>query len=145
VAPETTPPATLPPDEQCTDATKANVRWVCLTSATIEGDNLVISYEASDGGVPFDVNGGFHLHVYGGDGTTPDPAVMGTQALPSERGAWYVEDQNPSVRAVTSADYLNAIGLNPKVCARIADANHALVPDSSGGFVTGNCVPITPG
>jgi hypothetical protein len=28
------------------------------------------------------------------------------------------------------------------VCARIADANHALVPDLDGGFTTGNCVPI---
>jgi actin-like ATPase involved in cell morphogenesis len=146
VAPETTLPATtLPLDEQCTDTIKANVRWVCLTSATIEGDNLVIAYEASDGGVPFAVNGGFHLHVYGGDGTAPDASVMGTQALPNQRGAWYVEDQNPSVRAVTSADFLNAIGLNTKVCARIADANHALVTDGSGGFATGNCVPITRG
>ena len=36
-----------------------------------------------------------------------------------------------------------AIGDAKKVCARIADAEHLLVPDKDGAYVTGNCVPIT--
>ncbi|NIR36566.1 MAG: hypothetical protein GWN73_11940 [Actinobacteria bacterium] len=35
-----------------------------------------------------------------------------------------------------------ALGGAPKVCARIADGNHALVEDTNGTFVTGNCWPI---
>jgi hypothetical protein len=60
-------------------------------------------------------------------------------------GHWYVEDQEPSVRLATSQDYKNAIGSKSvKVCGRIADSHHALVPDNSGKgtFKTGNCVPI---
>jgi hypothetical protein len=45
---------------------------------------------------------------------------------------------------VTSSDDKSAIGADAKkVCARIANSRHELVPDSSGTFVTGNCVPIT--
>jgi hypothetical protein len=34
------------------------------------------------------------------------------------------------------------VGDAPKVCARIADAEHGLVPDATGGFHTGNCLPV---
>ncbi len=133
-------PSALPPDEQCTDQIKANTRWVCLTRATFDGTTLTIEYEAEFAGSTPNVSGGFHLHIYGGDGTEPPAEVMGTQA--TNRGAWYVEDQNPSIRKASSSDYQKAIGNAPKVCARIANSKHALVPDADGGFATGNCVPI---
>ncbi|MGE5830563.1 MAG: Hsp70 family protein [Micromonosporaceae bacterium] len=134
----------LPADEQCTDKIKSNPRWVCLTKATLDGKQIVIDYVSSD--TPFDVSGGFHLHIYGTDatGTNPPDRIMGAQSHPA--GDWYVEDKNPSVRSVTSTDYKSAIGTGAKkVCARIANSRHELVADSSGAgtFGTGNCVPIT--
>ena len=142
----TTPPATtapaIPPDEQCTDAIKSNPRWICLTKATISGNKITVEYNADSGADPFKINGGFHLHIYGSDGTTPADKIMGLQANP--HGTWYLEDQKPSVRALSSNDYRNAIGDNAtKVCARIATSGHKLVPDGSGTYKTGNCVPIT--
>ncbi len=132
----------VPADEQCTDAIKANTRWVCLTGATFDGATLTIDYEADFAGSTPNTAGGFHLHIYGGDGVTPPAEVMGTQAT-DNRGSWYVEDQNPSIRKSSGNDYQKAIGDAPKVCARIADSKHQLVPDADGGFTTGNCVPIT--
>jgi hypothetical protein len=136
----------VPLDEQCTDVIKANPRWVCLTSAVDDGTKITISYDAGwNGGTP-NVNGGFHLHIYGGDGTTPQDRIMGTQAG-GGAGAWYVEDKNPSVKPATSGEYKTIIGVGkrPKVCARIANGSHQLVPDNSGKgtYVTGNCIPIT--
>jgi hypothetical protein len=136
----------LPADEQCTAEIKSNPRWVCLTKATLTKNRITISYQSGDNGTAFDVSGGFHLHIYGTDetGTNPPDTVEGTQA--AKPGLWYVEDKNPSVRSVTSANFKEAIGADAKkVCARIADSRHRLVPDGSGdgAFKTGNCVPIT--
>jgi hypothetical protein len=136
-----TPTSTTPADEQCTDQIKANKRWVCLTKATFDGDKITIEYEANFAGATPNVSGGFHLHIYGGDGTNPAEGTEGSQS--STPGRWYVEDENPSVRRVTSNDFMKAIGLDaPKVCARIANSKHQLVPDDGGGFHTGNCIPI---
>jgi actin-like ATPase involved in cell morphogenesis len=136
----------VPPDEQCTEEIKSNPRWVCLTKATLTKNRITIDYEAGNNGTPFDVSGGFHLHIYGADetGTNPPDTIQGTQAR--NPGLWYVEDKNPSVRSVTSDNFKEAIGADAqKVCARIADSRHRLVPDSSGNgtYKTGNCVPIT--
>jgi hypothetical protein len=133
--------AAIPPDEQCTDAIKANPKWVCITSAVDDGTKLTIRYDANFGaGVTPTVNGGFHVHIYGGDGTTPPDRIEGTQAG-GNAGVWYVEDKNPSVKLANSGDYKNIKG-KPKVCARIANGSHALVQDTSGTYVTGNCWPI---
>jgi len=139
----TTTEPVVPADEQCTDAIKNNSRWVCLTKATFDGQKITIEYEANFAGASPNVNGGFHLHIYGGDGTDPPDSIMGAQAR-GNAGNWYVEDENPSVRTASSQDFREAIGEDAKkVCARIADRRHNLVPDKSGGFATGNCVPIT--
>jgi actin-like ATPase involved in cell morphogenesis len=135
--------AAVPADEQCTDKIKSNTRWVCLTKATFDGQKITIEYEADFNGQTPNVNGGFHLHIYGGDGTNPAEDTMGGQAG-SNAGNWYVEDKNPSVRTANSQDFREAIGANAKkVCARIADRRHNLVEDVDGGYHTGNCVPIT--
>jgi hypothetical protein len=131
----------LPVDEQCTDAITSNPRWVCLTSAVIVDGKITIDYRGD--GSPLDIDGGYHLHVYGGDGTSPSADVMGMQAPPSEQGKWYVEDRHPAILELTDERFLTAVGDAPKVCARIADANHHLVTDSNGGYLTGNCVSIT--
>ncbi|HEX6359978.1 hypothetical protein [Actinophytocola sp.] len=136
-----TPASTLPVDEQCTDAIMSNPRWVCLTSAIVADGRFTLDYRG-DGGL-LNINGGYHLHVYGGDGTNPPAAVMGMHAPPAEQGTWYVEDRRPAVLDVTDERFRTAIGDAPKVCARIADANHHLVPDTNDTYVTGNCVPIT--
>ena len=130
----------LPADERCTKAIKANPRWVCLTSATFKGDTLTIKYEADFGKAEPNANSGYHLHIYGGDGTHPAAEIEGSQA--SEPGIWYGEGRNPSVRKASSKDYKTAIGDAPKVCARIAAADHKLVQDKDGTYVTGNCIPI---
>ncbi|MFN0281094.1 MAG: Hsp70 family protein [Kineosporiaceae bacterium] len=138
-----TPSATesLPADERCTAEIKANPRWVCLTEATFDGLVLTIDYEASFADASPNVDGGFHLHIYGGDGTDPAEDTMGAHA--ANPGKWYVEDQKPSVRKASSRDYTTAIGDAPKVCARIANSRHRLVKATDGGYHTGNCVPVT--
>jgi molecular chaperone DnaK len=135
-------PPPIPLDEQCTDAIKANTRWVCLTKATMSGNELRVEYEAGNGGSPFNINGGFHLHLYGtnADGSDPADTRMGSNS--NNQGTWYIEDQNPSVHPAGSSQY-QAIGTMPKICARIAQGGHRLVPDANGTFKTGNCVPVT--
>ncbi|HEU4347729.1 MAG TPA: Hsp70 family protein [Actinoplanes sp.] len=132
-----------PADEQCTDEIKANPRWVCLTKATISGDELRIEYEFSDNDRSFNINGGFHLHIYGADedGSDPADARMGSHA--DNPGDWYIDDEQPSVHRAGSSQYKTVSG-HPKVCARIAQGRHRLVPDVSdtGTFHTGNCVPL---
>jgi actin-like ATPase involved in cell morphogenesis len=134
----------LPADEQCTDAIKANPMWVCITGATINSQGLEITYDFLNGGAPFSVNGGFHVHFYGAneDGSAPPDSIMGSHA--SNQGQWYIDDQQPSRRPTGSSDF-NLIAENPKVCARIANGNHGLVPDNTGAgtYKTGNCWPIT--
>jgi actin-like ATPase involved in cell morphogenesis len=128
----------LPADEQCTEQIMSNDRWVCLTSAVFDGNQLVIEYDADwAGGVP-DINGGFHLHVYGGDGTDPPDEIMGNQA--TSPGNWVIKDDDPVV--LDAEEFDQYVGEQPKVCARIADGSHALVPAEGGGFTTGNCVPV---
>lgn len=134
---------TIPPDEQCTDAIKSNPRWVCLTSAVIANGKLTVEYEVDFAGAKPNINGGYHLHIYGGDGTTPPDHTMGSHAPASEQGKWYVEDREKSVISVTDGRFTTSIRDAPKVCARIATSAHRLVPDTSDTFKTGNCVPIT--
>ncbi|WP_328468306.1 Hsp70 family protein [Actinoplanes sp. NBC_00393] len=132
-----------PADEQCTDEIKANKRWVCLTSAVIADGKLTVAYEVDYAGSKPDVNGGYHLHVYGGDGEYPPDHAMGSHAAKSEQGEWYVEDDEPSVLGTGEDRFVRAIGDSAKVCARIALAGHGLVQDDDSGYRTGNCVPIT--
>jgi actin-like ATPase involved in cell morphogenesis len=135
------PTEPVPPDEQCTDAIQSNQRWVCLTSATFDGDSLLINYEAEWAGSVPNISGGFHLHVYGGDGTDPPDSTMGSQA--DSPGQWHLEDQpgpltfGPEHRLVAEL-----IRDNPKVCVRIANPDHSLAEADSGGFGTGNCLTI---
>jgi actin-like ATPase involved in cell morphogenesis len=136
------PADSLPADEQCTPEIMANPHWVCLTSAIVADGKITIDYRSD--GAKFAVHGGVHLHIYGGDGTDPAARVMGQQVPDSEQGKWYNEDRRPAVLQLTDPRYKSAIGDGAKkVCARIADAEHLLVPDESGAYVTGNCVPIT--
>jgi hypothetical protein len=124
--------ATAPPlaaDEQCTRAIQANARWVCITQAFVDKDKFVVEYKAEWADQPPQNTGGFHLHIYGGDGQSP-------------QGRFYVEDKQPSVRSINGTNYREIIGDSPKVCARIADAADILVKDRNGGFETGNCVTI---
>ena len=140
--PDATPTEQVPADEQCTAAIQANTRWVCLTSATFDGSgNLVVEYDVDWAGDTPSINGGFHLHVYGGDGVTPRDEIMGNHHTPAEeRGSWIIKDEDPVVLSPDDVD--RYIGGQPKVCARIADSNHNLVAADSGGFGTGNCMTI---
>lgn len=142
-----TPPASaandnspLPPDEQCTAEIMSNPRWVCLTAAVVVNGQLTMDY-VSDGG-PLNIDGGDHLHIYGGDGTIPADRVMGDQVPEAQRGKWYVEDRRPAVLDLTDQRYLIAIGDQPKVCARVATADHKLVKAKDGSYRTGNCIPV---
>jgi actin-like ATPase involved in cell morphogenesis len=139
--PSSKPSPTVPSDEQCTDQIKASTRWVCLTKATFDGNQIVIEYQANFAGGTPHAAGGFHLHIYGGGETLPDESTMGSQS--PTPGRWYVEDENPSIRKASSNDFKKAIGADAtRVCARIANSQHALVKDADGGFHTGNCIPI---
>jgi actin-like ATPase involved in cell morphogenesis len=132
----------VPADEQCTKAIKSNPRWICLTSAKVVDGTLTIEYDADFHGTTPDIHGGKHFHFYGGDGTNPPDEIMGMQAPSSRRGVWYIDDRQPSVVGTQDETYVKAIGDAPKVCARVANADHTLVPDSDGTYHTGNCVPI---
>lgn len=139
---KSTPPTTessLPADEQCTDAIKSNPRWVCLTSARYVDGELVVKFDAEWAGSEPDINGGFHLHLFGSDGTDPAAEIMGRHAG-SSAGKWVVKDESPAV--LSPENIAEAIGDNPKVCARIAQGEHELVQDENGGYDTGNCVKI---
>lgn len=133
------PADSLPADERCTPDIMANENWVCLTSAIVADGKITIDYRSSGA---FDLHG-IHLHIYGGDGTNPAARVMGQQVPDSEQGNWYNEANHPAVLELTDPHFRSAIGDAKKVCARIADAKHLLVPDKDGAYVTGNCVPIT--
>ncbi|WFE26392.1 Hsp70 family protein [Solwaraspora sp. WMMD791] len=136
VAPE------VPADEQCTDEIKSNWTWVCLTSARVAEGKFTVEYDAEFGDNEPAANGGWHLHIYGSDGTNPADRVMGTHVSSAEQGFWYVEDQRPSVIWTADPAFVNAIGEYPKVCARIANSSHALVKHDNGSYTTGNCVKI---
>ena len=136
-----TPTDSLPPDEQCTEAIMSNQNWVCLTSAIVADGKITIDYRSD--GSKFNVKGGVHLHVFGSDGTEPQAGVMGRQVPESEQGEWFNTDGRPVVLAVDTQQFELAIGDAKKVCARISDGEHMLVPDENGTYVTGNCVPIT--
>ena len=146
-APGTTAAApVVPADEQCTDAIKSNPRWVCLTKATLDDEKIVIEYEAEWNGSNPSISNGFHLHIYGGDGSDPPDRIMGSHASADVRGDWYVEDEQPSVKSVDSDEFrIAGFATAEKVCARIARSGHQLVKDNSGKntYKTGNCVPIT--
>lgn len=129
------------PDEQCTDEIRSNARWVCLTSATLAGGELTVEYDAAWAGDTPNVSGGYHIHLYGGDGTSPPEEIMGAHA--ANRGSWKIRDASPAT--LSAQDVADVIGDHPKVCARIADSSHWLVPDASGTYRTGNCVSINRG
>ena len=131
--------AAVQADEQCTDEMKKSTRWVCLTKATLHNNTFTVWYEAEWHGSRPDIKNGFHLHLYGGDGTSPDESIMGSQA--DKHSKYYFEDQEPSVRKTSDPDF-EAIGDAKKVCARIAHSGHGLAPAYDGSYHTGNCIPI---
>jgi molecular chaperone DnaK len=131
--------AALPPDERCTDTIQANPRWVCLTSAVFDGEALTLAYRSEYGGSAPNTSDGYHLHLFGSDGTA-DAARMGRQA--GDPGRWYETAANPSVKKAGTATFEAVIGDAVKVCARIADGKHRLVKDLAGGYATGNCLRI---
>jgi hypothetical protein len=133
---------TTPADELCTDEIKSNLRWVCLTSAVIANGKITIKYDADYAGSKPDVNNGFHVHIYGGDGKNPPDHTMSSH-FPKSKGKYYYDDRQPSVLDTDGSLFTSAIGDAKKVCARIAFAGHVLVQDNKSGYKTGNCVPIT--
>jgi molecular chaperone DnaK len=129
----------VPPDEDCTDV-KKSTRWVCITNATVRDGTLTVYFDAEWNGSKPNIENGFHLHLYGGDGTDPHEATMGSQA--TSHGSFYYEDEQPSVRKTSSRDFKDSVGSAPKICARIAKNGHELALASDGSYHTGNCFPI---
>ncbi|GIE29882.1 hypothetical protein Ait01nite_029270 [Actinoplanes italicus] len=129
----------VPADEACTDQMKQSTRWVCLTRATVRDGKFTLWYEADWNDEKPDTAKGFHLHIYGGDGLTPDESTMGSQV--TAHGKYYYEDSEPSVRKIGDGDY-GAVGDAKKVCARIAKSGHGLAFAADGSYHTGNCIPI---
>ncbi len=78
------------------------------------------------------INGGFHLHIYGGDGTDaagPDHGRAGGEPRHLVRRGQGAVDAGD----VDGNNYRKAIGDDAeKVCARIAEAGHHLVKDNDG-------------
>jgi hypothetical protein len=141
--PAVTTGPTIPADEQCTPEIKSNPRWVCLTSAVIADGKLTVKYNVNYHGSKPNIYTGFHLHIYGSDGTHPPDHLMGSQAPKSTRGNYVWVAENPYIVSTKAKDYAKVIGEAKKVCARIAIAGHGLVRDKKSGYKTGNCVPIT--
>jgi hypothetical protein len=134
---------TTPADELCTNEIKSNPRWVCLTSAVIANGKITIKYKVEYAGYIPNVNNGYHVHIYGGDGKNPPDYTMSSLVPKSTRGKYYWEDRQPSVLDIDDPTFTYAIGNAKKVCARIAITGHGLERDNKGGYTTGNCVPIT--
>ncbi|HET6528995.1 MAG TPA: hypothetical protein VFH03_00050, partial [Actinoplanes sp.] len=137
------PSPTTPADELCTDEIKSNRRWVCLTSAVIADGKLTLAYDVEYAGSKPDVNRGYHVHFYGGDGKNPPDHLMGSHAPKNLRGKYFYDDRRPSTLSLSDDLFTTVIGKAPKVCARIAIAGHGLVPDNNNMYKTGNCWPIT--
>jgi hypothetical protein len=143
--PPTTEP-TLPADEQCTDAIMANPHWVCLTQVTLTANELTVSYDTNTQ-LAF-TDGGFHLHIYqaSADGSTPSDNQMSANS--ANQGSWHIASDRPAVLPAQNGGYGDGGAIRPdavKVCARIADHRHNLIPDASGAgtYKTGNCWPVT--
>ena len=83
------------------------------------------------------------MHLYGSDGKNPPDYIMSSHEPKSTRGKYYYEDRDPAVLDTYGSTFKDVIGNAPKVCARIAIPGHGLVPDTKGGYKTGNCVRIT--
>nr|MDT0663167.1 Hsp70 family protein [Micromonospora sp. DSM 115978] len=129
----------VPPDEDCTDL-KKSTRWVCITNATVQDGTFTVWFDAEWNGSRPNIANGFHLHLYGGDGTRPDESLMGSQA--TSHGSFYYEDQQPSVRLTSDEDFVESVGDAEKICARIAKNGHELAKAHDGSYHTGNCFPI---
>ncbi|RSM64511.1 Hsp70 family protein [Actinoplanes sp. ATCC 53533] len=128
----------VPPDEDCTEL-KKSTRWVCITKATVQDGKFTVWFDAEWNGSKPNISNGFHLHLYGGDGTRPDEDLMGSQA--TSHGTYYFEDQQPSVRRTSDEDF-EAVADAEKICARIAKNGHQLAKANDGSYHTGNCFPI---
>jgi len=133
---------TTPADEACTEI-KNNPRWVCLASAAIANGKITIKFEPQYAGSTPNINTGYHVHLYGGDGKKPPDYTMGSHWPKSTRGKYIYVTRSPFVLDVDDSEFTTVFGHFPKVCARIAVAGHGLAPDDEGGYKTGNCVPIT--
>jgi hypothetical protein len=93
----------------------------------------------------------YHLHLFTAntmDGTSTDPSdsIMRGSAAPGE-GSWFNLYANgvPRIDATTPRGGRQAaldLEHHSLPCVRVATGMHDLVKDSSGGFRTGNCVPI---
>jgi hypothetical protein len=134
---------TPPADEACTAEIKNNPRWVCLTSAAIANGKITIKFEPDYAGSTPNIDTGYHVHLYGGDGKKPPDYTMGSHWPKSTRGKYIYVTRSPFVLDTDDSEFTTVFGRAPKVCARIAIAGHGLAPDNKGGYKTGNCVPIT--
>jgi len=141
--PSAAPSATTPADEQCTDEIKSNKRWVCITSAVVAKGKLTVKYDVDFAGSDPDINSGFHLHLFGSDGTYPPDHAMHSGTSQAKEHKYYVEARRTSVLDTDDDRFINAVGDAKKICARIARAGHGLVPDTKSTYKTGNCMPIT--
>ena len=123
-----------PLDEQCTDLIMSQPRWVCLTSASFDGNTITAQYVIENAGVPFDASNGFHMHVFG---SSVDPATAGQPGDASiGGGAWLIWDDVNGFQG--ALDQITVDGVLPeKLCVRIATINHTLESLESG-----NCIPI---
>jgi molecular chaperone DnaK len=134
------PAVVADPAAACTGAIKANPFWVCLTGATLADGTLTITYDATFGAAGAGPQNGYHLNIYGGDGSSPPAGVEGLQSF--HPGHWLETDQNPAVLKTSSPKYQAAIGGAARVCARVATTEDVLVKDLYGEFGAGNCIPI---
>jgi hypothetical protein len=63
--------------------------------------------------------------------------------LTGNPGSWLVANGASPLRYGADHQFVTqVVGTHPKVCARIAGPDHALVPTVVGGYGTGNCATI---
>jgi hypothetical protein len=89
----------------------------------------------ADGGVPFDFNSTFHMHMFG---SSVDPATAGQPGGASVGGgAWVVWDRVDGFQGLVSEITLDGI-LPEKLCVRVG-----MFPDHTlESLDSGNCIPI---
>ncbi|MEM9040904.1 MAG: hypothetical protein AAGD33_13480, partial [Actinomycetota bacterium] len=140
VADTTTTTTTLPPDEDCEPAL-ARDRWVCLTEVALDGDDLVVTYEAEFLGEALSIGAGLHLHVFGNH---QEPEQAGNNLATG--GSWEViEDVDEFRISLANASVFPEGTVSDKICAVVADARPERVGAPGHNWYdadNGNCLPI---
>ncbi|MGI9644911.1 MAG: hypothetical protein ACR2O6_06335 [Ilumatobacteraceae bacterium] len=125
----------MAPNQQCTEATRAQPNWACLFDATFDGTTIRAEYVGSPDfeGAPWSIDA-VHLHFF--DDDVPVAGAGAEGAISDGSGTW-TEWDDPRTFTATPAEIGSTTSGADTLCVRVADDAHTLVSLDSG-----NCWPI---